>query len=231
MNRKLLSIIKLIPLIIVIFFTAMLVLVGVSIMLAPVDNKYGPTAEGFFLDGLSKNIIFTQNPIELIEYRRDRNQILLKGHTQTNCHSYKENYLCNVKTFFTLNKYGYLAAINLMIFDPYKKQYFLVSITDINANGRNSNKAREYHEHVKVTVREVEELIADREIARNSIHSNENSIGATDNKYNLEGTLSIYQDELRNGGVLESTLDIRYKSQGIIKTKKISLNGKNRVRI
>lgn len=204
----------------------MLVLVGVSIMFAPVDNTYIQKAENFFLNRLSKNIIFTQNPIELIEYRRDRNQILLKGYTQTNCHSYKENYLCNVKTFFTLNKYGYLVAIDLMIFDPYEKQYFLVSITDINANGRNSNKAREYHEHVKVTVREVEELIADREIISNSIHSNENSIGAIDNKYDLEGTLSIYRNKLRDGGVLESTLDIRYTSQDIIKTKKISLNSK-----
>jgi hypothetical protein len=223
MNKKLFSIIKLIAVIIVISLAAMLVLAGASLMLMPLYHP-GSKTEDFVLDRLSEDIIFAKNPIKLIEDRKDWNKILLKGDTQTNCHSNKKVYSCNVKIFFILNKYRSLETIDLIIFDPYEDKHFLLRITNKNTSRRDIT--HKYYRHVEVDIREIEASMTDWETARDNILTNNNSIGVNDNKHDLKGTLSIYRDTLRNDGELESTLDIRYKSQGTIKTKKIFLNCK-----
>jgi hypothetical protein len=222
MNKNISSIIQLTTIILVIFIAAILVLVGASINLVQFNSPINKSKH--FLDRLANNIFFTENQIELIERKQDLGATILSGYTQTDCQKNEKVYRCNVKVSFILNRYGYLETINLIILDPNEREYFLISVTDID--GRNNQKKYKYPILVKIKVREIDES----QINQNPtelFNDNRNLIRSNRHKYdNLESTITIKEDTLRYNGRLKLILDIIFRSRGESKKNKIFLNTK-----
>jgi hypothetical protein len=222
MNKNISSIIQLIVIILAISLAAILVLVGASINLVQFNSPVNKSR--YFLDRLANNIFFTENQIELIERKQYLGATILSGYTQTDCQKNEKAYRCNVKVSFLLNRYGYLAAINLTILDQSEREYFLISVTDIDVEKH--TRTHKYPIASKIKAREIDKS----EINQNPLelfNDNKNLTRLNKHKYDyLESTIIIKQDTLRYNGWLESILEIRDRSQGESKKNKISLNAK-----
>jgi hypothetical protein len=198
--------VKFIIVLLVIFFVAMLVRLGVSIRLTQLNSS--PNMSEHFLNRLADNIVFTQDPIRVTNYSRDKREILWSsGYTQTDCRNGAVSYKCNVEVSFT-NRQRLLETV-LVISDPVKQEYFRIEII----------KMSKWDSHVKIKVMEIDKSTIEKDpFPEKRIREN--------GYYNLEGTMKTDKYALKDAVRIQSHLTIRYESKGEIKTKKIFLNAR-----